>query len=87
MECQIVFSVSFILCAPHVAKQQGSAHFVTIKPDLWAKFLQGFVKKLVMTGSPCTFRLVWLISRIFSANEYYFSLTLNQPIVLSVMVY
>ena len=50
MECQIVFSVSFILCAPHVAKQQGSAHFVTIKPDLWAKFLQGFVKKLVMTG-------------------------------------
>jgi len=50
VECQIVFSVSFILCAPHVAKQQGSAHFVTIKPDLWAKFLQGFVKKLVMTG-------------------------------------
>ena len=50
MECQIVFSVSFILCAPHVTKQQGCAHFVTIKPDLWAKFLQGFVKKLVMTG-------------------------------------
>ena len=29
----------------------------------------------------------WLISRIFSANEQYFSLTTNQPTVLSVMTY
>jgi len=30
---------------------------------------------------------VWLISRIFSANEYYFSLTTNQPTILSAMAY
>ena len=29
----------------------------------------------------------WLISRTFSANEYYFSLTINQPTVLSAMTY
>ena len=29
----------------------------------------------------------WLISRTFSANEQYFSLTTNQPIVLSAMAY
>jgi len=29
----------------------------------------------------------WLISRTFSANEQYFSLTINQPTVLSVMAY
>jgi len=29
----------------------------------------------------------WFISRIFSANEHYFSLTINQPIVLSAMAY
>ena len=29
----------------------------------------------------------WLISRIFSVNEQYFSLTTNQPIVLSAMAY
>lgn len=45
-----LFLVSFIARVPHVAKQQGSAHFVTIKPDLWAKFLLGIVKKLVITG-------------------------------------
>ena len=27
----------------------------------------------------------WLISRTFSANKHYFSLTINQPIVLSTM--
>lgn len=48
---------------PHVAKQQGSAHFVIIKPDLWAKFSQGFVKKLVMTGN----RLGFLVGKIFCA--------------------
>jgi len=30
---------------------------------------------------------VWLISRTFSANEQYFSLTTNQPTVLSAMAY
>ena len=30
---------------------------------------------------------VWLISRTFSANEYYFSLTPNQSTVLSVIAY
>ena len=29
----------------------------------------------------------WLISRTFSANEQYFSLTTNQPTVLSAMAY
>ena len=29
----------------------------------------------------------WLIIRTFSVNEQYFSLTINQPTVLSVMVY
>jgi len=29
----------------------------------------------------------WLISRTFSANEHYFSLTINQPTVLSAMAY
>ena len=29
----------------------------------------------------------WLISRTFSANEHYFSLTANQPTVLSAMAY
>ena len=29
----------------------------------------------------------WLISRIFSANEQYFSLTTNQPTVLSTIAY
>ena len=29
----------------------------------------------------------WLISRTFSANEQYFSLTINHPIILSTMVY
>jgi len=29
----------------------------------------------------------WLISRIFSANEQYFSLTTNQQTVLSAMAY
>ena len=29
----------------------------------------------------------WLISRIFLANEQYFSLTINQPTVLSTMAY
>ena len=29
----------------------------------------------------------WLISRTFSANEQYFSLTTNQPTVFSVMAY
>ena len=29
----------------------------------------------------------WLISRTFSTNEQYFSLTTNQPTVLSVMAY
>jgi len=37
--------------------------------------------------SPCSLGLVWLISRTFSANEYYFSLTPNQSTVLSVMTY
>ena len=30
---------------------------------------------------------VWLISRTFLANEQYFSLTINQPTVLSVIAY
>ena len=30
---------------------------------------------------------VWFISRTFSANEQYFSLMINQPTVLSAMVY
>ena len=30
---------------------------------------------------------VWLISRTFSANEQYFSLTINQTTVLSAMAY
>ena len=30
---------------------------------------------------------VWLISRTFLANEQYFSLTINQSTVLSVMAY
>ena len=30
---------------------------------------------------------VWLINRIFLANEQYFSLTTNQPTVLSTMAY
>ena len=29
----------------------------------------------------------WLISRTFSANEQYFSISTNQPTVLSAMVY
>ena len=29
----------------------------------------------------------WLISRIFSANEHYFSLTTNQSTILSAMAY
>jgi len=29
----------------------------------------------------------WLISRIFSANEQYFSLTTNHPTILSTMTY
>jgi len=29
----------------------------------------------------------WLISRTFSANEHYFSLTTNQPTVLSAIAY
>ena len=37
--------------------------------------------------APCLLGLVWLISRIFSANEQYFSLTSNQPTVLSAMAY
>ena len=37
--------------------------------------------------SSCLFGLVWLISRIFSANKQYFSLTSNQPTILSVMAY
>ena len=37
--------------------------------------------------SPCSFGFVWLISRTFSANEQYFSLTPNQPTVLSVTAY
>ena len=35
--------------------------------------------------APCLF--AWLISRILSANEQYFSLTTNQSTVLSVMAY
>ena len=31
--------------------------------------------------------LAWIISRTFSANEQYFSLTINQPTVLSAMAY
>ena len=31
--------------------------------------------------------LLWLISRIFSANEQYFSLTQNQPTILLAMSY
>ena len=34
-------------------------------------------------GSP----VAWLISRTFSANEQYFSLTINQPTVLSAIAY
>ena len=41
---------------------------------------------MVMITS-CSLRLVWLIIRTFSANKQYFSLTLNQPTVLSVMIY
>ena len=37
--------------------------------------------------TPCSLRFVWLISRTFSANEQYFSLTPNQLIVLSVITY
>ena len=36
---------------------------------------------------PYSFGFVWLISRIFSVNEQYFSLKLNQSTVLSVMAY
>ena len=36
---------------------------------------------------PCSFGLVRLISRTFSANEQYFSLTPNQLTVLSAMAY
>ena len=32
-------------------------------------------------------RPAWLISRTFSANEQYFSLTTNQPTILSTMAY
>jgi len=35
----------------------------------------------------CSLGLVWLISRTFSANEQYFSLTPNQSIVLSAIPY
>ena len=39
------------------------------------------------SASSCSFGLVWLINRTFSVNKQYFSLTLNQPIVLLVMTY
>ena len=38
------------------------------------------------SGKICAM-FAWLISRIFSANEQYFYLTINQPTVLSTMTY
>ena len=37
--------------------------------------------------SACSFGRIWLISHGLSANEQYFSLTPNQPTVLSAMTY
>ena len=41
----------------------------------------------VQLYSACSFCRIWLISYGLSANEQYFSLTTNQPTVLSAMAY
>ena len=44
-----------------------------------------YVHDLVLVERIALF--AWLISRIFLANEHYFSLTINQPTILSAMAY
>ena len=54
-----------------------------------------YVDDLIITGTiemnqgveGITAMFAWLISRTFSANEQYFSLTINQPIVFLAMAY
>ena len=62
-------------------------HFVWVRVDAESAYstLSGYGGSHLV--SSCSFGLVWLINRTFSANKQYFSLTSNQPTVLSTMVY
>jgi len=48
---------------------------------------RSFIREKKSTQVSYSAMFVWLISRTFSVNEHYFSLTTNQPTILSAMAY
>ena len=58
-----------------------------ISIELWTVLLGSIASSMWRDNLTIFVLFAWLIKRTFSANEYYFSLTINQPTVLLAMTY
>ena len=94
-------TLNYSNCSPHYIYTERAKKTTNFRQLNWQLHIVQILIFIFTIGSLLTnafFKIVfssgwkyvlfaWLISRTFSANEQYFSLTTNQPTVLSAMVY